>query len=75
MRIDVQCFATLASHSPQKGSMEVAEGTTIEDLVDMLGIEKSEVRLVFVNGKNQSDWSSRIQPGDRIGIFPPVGGG
>jgi molybdopterin converting factor small subunit len=55
--------------------MEVAEGTTIEDLVDMLGIEKSEVRLVFVNGKNQSDWSSRIQPGDRIGIFPPVGGG
>ncbi|GAU08007.1 thiamine biosynthesis protein ThiS [Desulfoplanes formicivorans] len=75
MRIEVQCFATLASHTPQGGSMDVVEGTTIEKLIEMLNIDKNEVRLVFVNGKNQADWSFRIHPGDRIGIFPPVGGG
>ncbi|WP_369689581.1 MoaD/ThiS family protein [Desulfoplanes formicivorans] len=55
--------------------MDVVEGTTIEKLIEMLNIDKNEVRLVFVNGKNQADWSFRIHPGDRIGIFPPVGGG
>ena len=75
MRIEVQCFATLAVHSPKDGSMDVDHGTRIDDLLEHLGIPAEEVRLVFINGKNRADWSYGIQDGDRVGIFPPVGGG
>lgn len=75
MRVDVQCFATLASYGPKQGSMDIREGTRIRDLLEDLGIPEAEVRLVFVNGQNRSDRSYRIKPGDRVGIFPPVGGG
>ncbi|WP_462324162.1 MoaD/ThiS family protein [Desulfoplanes sp.] len=75
MLIDVQCFATLASHSPKDGSLDVEEGTRIDDLLASLEIPIDEVRLVFINGKNRPDWSCRIQEADRVGIFPPVGGG
>ncbi|MGX9364855.1 MoaD/ThiS family protein [Desulfoplanes sp. PS50] len=75
MQVDVQCFATLASYGPAHGSMDVSEGARIQELLEHLGVPAKEVRLVFVNGKVQADWSYQIQPGDRVGIFPPVGGG
>jgi molybdopterin converting factor small subunit len=55
--------------------MDVSEGARIQELLEHLGVPAKEVRLVFVNGKVQADWSYQIQPGDRVGIFPPVGGG
>ncbi len=75
MRIALQCFATLAFHSPRGGSMRVEHGTKITDLLRILDIPEDEVRLVFINGKNQAHWNYELQPDDRVGIFPPVGGG
>ena len=75
MRIKIQCFATLAAYGPEKRHLDIREGMRIQELLEYLGIPTKEVRLVFVNGKNKADWSYRVQPDDRVGIFPPVGGG
>ncbi|MDD2218908.1 MAG: MoaD/ThiS family protein [Desulfoplanes sp.] len=75
MRIDVKCFATLRGFTPDGGQMDVVPPLTLSGLLEKLGVPEKEVRLVFVNGKNESHWSREVQADDRIGIFPPVGGG
>ncbi|MBF0390731.1 MAG: MoaD/ThiS family protein, partial [Desulfamplus sp.] len=52
----------------------VEDGSTIRQVVDRLGIPDSEVKLTFVNGV-QKPLDHRLNDGDRLGIFPPVGGG
>jgi sulfur-carrier protein len=42
--------------------------------MEMLGIPPGEVKLRFVNGKQAKD-DQVLAEGDRVGLFPPVGGG
>ncbi len=50
------------------------EGTTIEKLMTDLDVKKELVKLIFINGK-QENINYQLKNGDRVGIFPPVGGG
>lgn len=75
MHIQVKCFATLVPYTPEGGAMDFSPPLTVRALLKQLGVPEEEVRLVFVNGKNESDWSYEVQDNDRLGIFPPVGGG
>jgi molybdopterin converting factor small subunit len=43
-------------------------------MVERLGIPLEKARLVFVNGK-KADLETVLHGGERVGIFPPVGGG
>ena len=79
MKIEIRLFASLAPYgktsliSPQ-GTMECQSQVTVADLIDTLAVPREEIKLVFVNGKHVG-LDSTIKEGDRIGIFPPVGGG
>jgi molybdopterin converting factor small subunit len=54
---------------------ESAEGTTVQKLVEKeLGGPPGEVKTVFVNGASRS-FDHGLADGDRVGIFPLVGGG
>ena len=73
--ISVKLFATLSKHTPTSADKYPVEpGTTIRVLMDQLGVPKDEVKLIFINGV-KGDLSSSLKNGDRVGIFPPVGGG
>ena len=73
--IQLKLFVTLAPYLPKDGDkFPVEEGTRVQDLVDALGIDASMVKLIFVNGRRQEP-SYRLEDGDRLGLFPPVGGG
>jgi molybdopterin synthase sulfur carrier subunit len=52
----------------------VKENTTISDLISALKIPDDLVKLVFVNGVRQ-ERTYTLKPDDRVGLFPPVGGG
>jgi molybdopterin synthase sulfur carrier subunit len=56
------------------GEYEIASGKTIDALILGLGIPEGLVKLVFINGKRQEK-DYVMQDGDRVGLFPPVGGG
>jgi sulfur-carrier protein len=54
--------------------MEVSAGTTVEGLVDRIGLPRNEVTLIFIDGKH-ADFNQIIGEGDTVALFPPVGGG
>ncbi|MFP4109052.1 MAG: MoaD/ThiS family protein [Desulfonatronovibrio sp.] len=74
MKIQVACFATLSQYAPEDGHLEVSQGATPEDILDLLGIPRQEVKVIFVNGQN-AGLQTLLQDNDRVGIFPAIGGG
>ena len=75
LKIELKLFVTLAAFAPENAdNFTVQEGTTVDMLIRELKIPENTVKLIFVNGKKQ-DTAYVLTPGDRVGLFPPVGGG
>lgn len=73
--IKLKLFATLEKFSPEiSDPYPITSGATIGELLDHLKIPRNKVKLIFINGV-RSLFSSPLKEGDRVGIFPPVGGG
>jgi len=72
--IEVKCFATLAHYAPAGGFAKLAATAAIGDLLRELGIADGEVAIIFVNGAHATE-STALRDGDRVGLFPAVGGG
>jgi molybdopterin converting factor small subunit len=75
MGIELRCFATLARYLPENAAdYPVDKGETIRSLAAKLGIPEQDVTLMFINSA-RAYLDSEIRDGDRVGIFPAVGGG
>ena len=78
MRVEIRLFATLKELLPTKNSegtiIEIDKGAIIDDLVEIYNIPRDITLIIMINGIKK-DESYIINDGDRIGIFPPVGGG
>ncbi|MCD4718784.1 MAG: MoaD/ThiS family protein [Desulfobacula sp.] len=75
IKIDLKLFVTLSKYFPKDSEyLEIPEGTSVERLMSDLGIPGELVKLIFINGKRQ-DSKYRLENNDRVGLFPPVGGG
>ncbi len=73
--IDLNLFATLSKYLPENSDcFKITQGTTVEKLVTDLNVPMELVKLIFINGKRE-DIIYKLKQGDRLGIFPPVGGG
>ena len=79
MEVTLNLFATLLQYMPHKATgspctIEVDEGTRVRDLLKELKIPPEKAKLVFLNGVH-SKGDEILNEGDRVGVFPPVGGG
>ncbi len=74
MRIMVKAFATLSSYQPEGGELDVESGATVADVLRQLKLDPEEVTIIFVNGVH-AGLDKPLQEGDKLGLFPPVGGG
>lgn len=75
IKIELRLFATLSKYAPEnQEAVELPGPTSIKQVVEKLEIPEKEVKLIFVNGKKQ-EAGYLLQDGDRLGVFPPVGGG
>lgn len=54
--------------------LDPAEGETVRSACVRLGIPVENIKMVMVNGRSAS-MDHPIKDGDRLGLFPPVGGG
>jgi sulfur-carrier protein len=73
--IDLKLYATLNKFSPSSPEhYPVRSGTTILSLIEKLGIPINQAKLVFINGV-KCELTASLYGGERVGIFPPVGGG
>jgi molybdopterin synthase sulfur carrier subunit len=62
-------------YNPYDGlTLEVSPGTPVSRLISQIGLPLEEVTLIMVNGmRQQPDFP--LQGGERLGLFPPIGGG
>jgi len=75
IHIQIKLFATLLEKLPENAdNFPVAQGTTVADLVALLAIDPKDAKLIFINGR-KGMLDSPLAEGDRVGLFPPVGGG
>ena len=80
MRVEVRLYATFAKHAPTQRAgdpfyVEVEASGSLANLINKLEIPEKDVHLAIVNGRPVHDRSLRLRVADRIGLFPPVGGG
>ena len=74
-QIQLKLFATLQQFMPESADNFVIEaGTTIQSLLETLNIPPAKAKLIFIDGI-KADISQTLNGGERVGIFPPVGGG
>ncbi|MGD8836269.1 MAG: MoaD/ThiS family protein [Desulfobacteraceae bacterium] len=73
--IDLRLYATLGIHTPDNASrFPIKKSMTIEQLLDSLPVTAEDAKLIFVDGI-RAELTTQLQGGERVGIFPPVGGG
>jgi molybdopterin converting factor small subunit len=73
--IQLKLYADLRSFAPADGeNVPIEPGTTVRELLHRLALPEEKAKLIFING-TQADPSATLQGGERVGIFPPVGGG
>jgi sulfur carrier protein len=83
MQIELALFASLTPTLPasaEAGSggghsrtIDLPDGTTVGQVIASLGLP-DEPRVIFANGRHAPD-EHALAAGDRLAIFPPVGGG
>lgn len=73
--ITLKLFADLGKFLPDSAdNYPVTPGISVRGLIALLNIPEEKAKLIFIDGV-RGELDSTIQGGERIGIFPPVGGG
>ncbi len=81
MKLEVRLFAGLKCHNRElpcfnqnSFELDVPESTTIQQLHQILELNVNYPLINMINGLTKEE-DTPLSSGDRIGIFPPVGGG
>lgn len=79
MKIELRLYASLAAFMPEQTrghalTIEVSDGTSIQDLLQQLKVPKKQIKVIFLNGIH-ANGGDILKEGDRVGIFPAVAGG
>ncbi len=73
--IQLQLYATFKTLTPPLADeFPIKRGATVKELLTTIGISPDQAKLIFVNGQ-RAEPEDLLQGGERVGIFPPVGGG
>jgi molybdopterin synthase sulfur carrier subunit len=73
--VQLKLFASLSKFSPRNPDrFSISPGETVGAMLKRLGVPLDDVRLIFLDGV-KGEITSALQGGERVGVFPPVGGG
>jgi molybdopterin synthase sulfur carrier subunit len=73
--IQIKLFATLQRFMPASAeNYPIETGTTIRMLLQQLDVPENKAKLIFSDGV-KAELTTVLEGGERISIFPPVGGG
>jgi molybdopterin converting factor small subunit len=79
LKIEIHLFASLSRYLPEVAvdksfMLEIKEGANVQDIINRIGIPQDDIKLIFINGVHAKD-TDGLKDGDRLGLFPPIGGG
>ena len=72
--IEVRLFAGLRQGRQKIYQMEPDSVKNIQDIMDALHIQRSEVNILLINGFHQKP-ETEVKDEDIVSLFPAVGGG
>ena len=72
--IEVRLFAGLRQGRQKIYYMEPGSVKNVQDIMDVLNIQRSEVNILLINGFHQKP-ETEVKDGDVVSLFPAVGGG
>lgn len=83
MTVTLKLYASLSSYLPEgharnETKVIVAEGTTIQQLLDAHAVPREACHLVLLNGIFQPPGTRQkavLKPSDAVAVWPPVAGG
>jgi molybdopterin converting factor small subunit len=75
IHIKLKLYATLQMFTPELAeNYPISPGMTVREVLVQIRLPEEKAKLIFIDGM-RAELSSRLQGGERVGIFPPVGGG
>ena len=74
MAVEVRLFATFREKRFSEKEMDVAEETSLQDLIANLKIPAEQIGILLVNGQSSSP-EHKLAAKDVVSIFPAIGGG
>ena len=72
--IEVRLFAGLRQGRQKVYQMEPDSITNVQDIMDVLNIDRKEVNILLINGVHQKP-ETEVKDEDIVSLFPAVGGG
>ena len=72
--IEVRLFATLRQGRQKVYQVESSSVKTVQDIMDVLDVPRSEVNIMLINGFHQKP-ETEVKDEDVVSLFPAVGGG
>ena len=72
--IEVRLFATLRQGRQKIYQMEASTISIVQDVMDILNIDRKEVNIILINGFHQKP-ETEVKDEDLVSLFPAVGGG
>ena len=72
--VEVRLFAGLRQGRQKIYQMEPESVKTVQDIMDVLDIQRSEVNILLINGFHQKP-ETEVSDEDVVSLFPAVGGG
>lgn len=74
-QIQLELQTTLKRYLPSAHeSYPIEPGLRIRDLLKLLGIPEYEVNLIYING-GLGNLDTTVKGGERVVLYPPLGGG
>ena len=72
--IEVRLFAGLRQGRQKVYQMEAESIKNVQDIMDVLNIQRKEVNILLINGVHQKP-ETEVKDEDIVSLFPAVGGG
>lgn len=76
MKVNVKCFANLSKEGKcdyhGATAYDIADKATVRDLVKKLDLDEDEIKIIFVNHKEET-LESVLKEGDQIALSPKTG--
>ena len=72
--VEVRLFAGLRQGRQKIYQMESDSIKNVQDIMDALNIQRSEVNILLINGFHQKP-ETEVKDEDIVSLFPAVGGG
>lgn len=76
--LEIHLGGHLSFYAPGKRSrfsLPIVGPTSLAGILEQLGVPLAEVTIAAVNGGLVAVESALVHPGDRIELYPPIGGG